>query len=81
MNKPLEKEFQYYIDNQDKIVEEYNGRYVAIKNGEVIGDFSNELEAIEETSKTHTLGTFLVQRCEPGTESYTQTFHSRVSFV
>jgi len=34
-----------------------------------------------ETSKKFELGTFLVQKVEPGTESYTQTFHSRVAFA
>ena len=48
--------------------------------GEALGAYDTELEAIEETTKEHKLGTFLVQECVPGAESYTQTFHSRVNF-
>lgn len=77
----LEKEFTYYLQNQDKLVEMYNGKYVVIKNDDVLGVFDTELEAIREISKKHKLGTFLVQKCEPGKASYTQTYHSRVAFV
>lgn len=78
MASPLEKEFNYYIAHQDELVKAHRGKYVVIKNQDVIGVYDTDLEAIQETSKTHELGTFLVQRCEPGTESYTQTYHSRV---
>ncbi len=80
MSKELEKEFKYYIDNQDKLVEKYEGKFVVIKDNKVIGVYDSELEAINQTTKKHKLGTFLVQKCEPGKESYTQTYHSRVAF-
>ena len=76
----LEKEFQYYIDNQEELVREYNGKFIVIKGQEIIGAYDSEMEAIEKTSKDHELCTFLVQKCEPGSESYTQTYHSRVAF-
>ncbi len=81
MTKPLEKEFNYYIENQKELVKKYNGKYIVIKNDKVIGVFNNELDAIEETSKTEELGTFLIQKCEPGVESYTQIYNSRVTFA
>lgn len=77
----LEKEFNFYLQNQDKLVEKYNGKYIVIKNNDIIGVFDSEFEAIKETSKRYELGTFLVQKCEPGKDSYTQTYHSRVAFV
>jgi hypothetical protein len=75
------EEFKYYLEHQSELVEKYNGKFVVVKDHEVIGVFDSELEAIRETSKNHELGTFLVQKCEPGAESYTQTYHSRVAFV
>lgn len=80
MPKPLEKEFEYYINHQDELVEKYRGKFIVIKDNEVLGAFDSDLEAIKETTKKHELGTFMVQKCEPGKESYTQTFHSRVAF-
>ena len=81
MFKLLEKEFKYYLDNQDKLVQKYNGKFVVIKNCKVIGVYDEELEAIEKTSEKEELGTFLVQKCEPGTAAYSQTYHSRVTFA
>ena len=83
MNKKyvsLEKEFDYYVKNQAELAKKYNGKYIVIKNQKVIGVFESEIEAVEKTSADHELGTFLVQKCEPGKESYTQTYHSRVVF-
>lgn len=77
----LEKEFEYYLKNQDDLVKKYNGKYIVIKDSQVIGDYDNELEAIRKTMEKYELGTFLVQKCEPGNESYSQTFHSRVVFT
>ncbi len=77
----LEREFKYYLEHQNELVKKYNGKFIVIKNGEVIGAFDSELEAVEKTAEQHELGTFLVQKCEPGSESYTQTYHSRVSFA
>jgi len=80
MTKKLEKEFKYYLDHQDELVKKYNGKFIVIKDCRVIGVFDTQLEAIEKTTEKHKLGTFLVQKCEPGSDSYTQTYHSRVSF-
>jgi hypothetical protein len=77
----LEREFKFYIDNQDALVKQYNGKFIVIKDCNVIGSYASEIQALTETSKTHELGTFLIQKCEPGSEAYTQTFHSRVSFA
>lgn len=81
MANPLENEFQYYLTHQDQLVAKYRGRVIVIKDATVIGDYDNEAQAVQETQKLHPLGTFLVQRCEPGSANYTQTFHSRVSFA
>jgi hypothetical protein len=77
----LEKEFTFYLQHQAELVNRYNGKFIVIKDGEVLGAYDNDLEAVKQTSKAHELGTFLVQKCEAGSESYTQTFHSRVSFA
>jgi len=47
----------------------------------VIGDYSSELEAINTTKVHYELGTFLVQKCAPGDESFSATYHSRFAFV
>jgi len=81
MVKALEKEFKYYLEHQDELVKEYDGKFVVIHGSKVVGAYESELEAIKEMSKKYKPGTFLVQKCEPGNSSYTQTYHSRVAFV
>lgn len=80
MSSPLEKEFQFYLDNQEEMVTKYDGKFIVIKGGEVLGAYDDELSAITETRKAHEIGTFLVQEVSKGKNAYTQTFHSRVVF-
>lgn len=76
----LEKEFKYYKDHQEELVKRYSGKFIVIKDEEVLEVYDTELEAYTETKKKHEVGTFLIQKCLPGKDSYTQTFHSRVAF-
>lgn len=80
MYESLAKEFEYYVSHQAELVKQHRGKFVVIKDEDVIGVYDDEITAVEEASKEHELGTFLVQKCEPGAESYKQTYHSRVSF-
>jgi len=80
MTTPLEKEFRFYIEHQDEMVEKYDGKIIVIKDGVVLGAYDDELAAVTETRKTHKLGTFLVQKVSTGSAGYSQTFHSRVVF-
>lgn len=80
MNVALKQEFDYYRAHQSDLLKLYNGKYVVIKNETVLGAYDDASTAIEETSKNHQKGTFLVQKCSPGDEAYTATFHSRVAF-
>ena len=81
MESRLEPEFEYYLAHQAEFVEKYNGKFVVIKNRALIGVYDDQTTAVFETKKTHELGTFLVQKVEPGDKAYTQTFHSRVAFT
>ena len=75
----LTKEFEFFKANQDSLVAEHDGKYIVIKDQKVVGAFNTELEAYNDAKQKFALGTFLIQHCIPGSESYTQTFHSRVS--
>ncbi len=80
MTSPLEQEFQFYLDNQDELVKEYDGKFIVIKDGKVLRAYDDELTAVTETEKSHELGTFLVQKVSEGESEYTQTFQSRAVF-
>ena len=81
MPSPLQQEFDYYLSNKPELVAKYNGKVVVIKDRKVIGVYDSEIQAVTETQRAHALGTFLVQRVEPGDAATTQTFNSRVAFA
>ena len=81
MKANLEKEFKYYLEHQAALVKKHGGKFIVIKDLAVIGVYDSELLAVQETAKSHSLGTFIVQKCEPGEESHSHVFHSRVAFA
>lgn len=81
MATSLRDEFEYYLAHQESFVAKYNGKFVALKDHEVIGVYDDELSAATDAGKKFKLGTFLVQKVEAGDSTYSQTFHSRVVFA
>ncbi|KAA6300592.1 MAG: hypothetical protein EZS26_003252 [Candidatus Ordinivivax streblomastigis] len=77
----LQEQFNWYIENQEELVKKYNGKVIVIKDKTVVGAYENEYEALVESEKQYQIGTFLIQKCSPGTEAYTQNFSSRVIFA
>lgn len=76
MPSVLKKEFDFYLANQDELVAKYDGKVIAIKDGVVLGAFDTDLAAVTEVTKSHALGTFLVQKVSAGKEAYTVTIVS-----
>jgi hypothetical protein len=72
--------FKWYLDNQDELVKKYNGKVLVIKDNQVVGSFNNEEDAYFDSTSKYELGTFIIQKCTPGEEAYTQKFRSRVAF-
>jgi hypothetical protein len=81
MSNPLQNDFKFYLDHQDEFVEKYNGKYIVIHNGVVVGDYDDDLTAVTEAQKSYEIGTFLVQKVSHGDTAYSQTFQSRVVFL
>ena len=76
----LNKQLEYFKSHQEELVKKYEGKFLVIKDQKVNGVYDTEIEAYTNAKKDFELGTFLIQQCLPGQESYTQTFHSRVVF-
>ena len=76
MNAVLNKEFRYYLDNQDEFVKMYNGKYLVIKDDAVVETFDTEDDAYFASIKKYEPGTFMIQKCSPGDKDYTQQFHN-----
>ena len=76
----LQKQLGYFKSHQDELVKKYEGKFLVIKDQEIQGVYDTEIDAYVDAKEKFELGTFLIQQCLPGQESYTQTFHSRVAF-
>ena len=76
----LESEFKYYTDNQEELVKKHEGKFLIIIGQEVVDAYDTELQAYTSAKNKYGPGKFLIQHCLPGRDSFTQTYHSRVSF-
>ena len=76
----LEKEFEYYVKNQNELLKKYNKHFVVIIGDNVVDSYPTLEQALEQTAKKYKLGTFLIQECTEGDRAYTQTFHTRAVF-
>ena len=77
----LEKELQFFKKNQADLLKKYEGKFLVIKDEKVAGTYESEVQAYTEAQKKLELGTFLIQQCLPGNDSFSQTYHSRAIFV
>jgi hypothetical protein len=76
----LEKEFKFYLDNQKKLLKNFDNKYIIIKEQAVVASFDTKQEAYDYATDKFELGTFLIQHCLQGDLAHTQTFHSQVIF-
>lgn len=64
-------DFSYFIENYQKLYEQYGHKYIVIQNQTVLGSYDTEIEAIKKTSEVYPLGTFIVQECNGDESGYT----------
>jgi hypothetical protein len=76
----LEKELQFFIDNQERLVKEHRGKTLVIRGEEVVGVYDSPLEAYLDSMKKYEPGTFMIQPCAEGTDAYTVTITSHELF-
>ncbi len=76
----LEKEFDYYLNNQKTLADKYQSKYIVIVGDQIEGAYESFETALYESKKTMQQGTFLIQHCINGSVAYTNTFHSNVFF-
>lgn len=66
-------ELEFFIANQDDLVQRYNGKVLVIKGQEILGVYETTLDAYLDAQKEHALGTFMIQPCAPGPDAYSVT--------
>lgn len=72
----FQEELAFFIAHQDDLVKKYRGQVLVIKGQQLIGVYKTPLEAYLQAQMQFPLGTFMLQRCEPGSDAYTVTLNS-----
>lgn len=76
------EDFKWFVKNHDKLYSLYPDKHIVIQDKEVVGSGESFEKALANAlSKGLQLGTFIIQECTKGEESYTQSFSSRVVFA
>lgn len=77
----FQNELEYFITHQDELVQQHRGKVLVLKGQQVVGVYDTTLIAYLEAQKTHPLGTFMLQPCEPGPDAYTVTISTHGLFA
>lgn len=73
-------DFNWFVENIDELYKEFGACYLSIQNKKVLGRYNSYAEAVNETSKSIPLGTFIVQKCGESKEAYTN-YISSMNFI
>lgn len=69
----FETELRYFIEHQQELVRQHEGKTLVLRGNSVEGVYDSPLEALLQTQKKWPLGSFMIQPCEPGPSAYTVT--------
>jgi hypothetical protein len=79
--KNMPSQLDLYIKNQDELVKKYNGKIIAVVDGECMGSYDSRADALGDMlDKKIEPGSFMIILCEPGDRQYMARFHGNVSF-
>lgn len=70
-DKERKDDFQWFLDNYNKIFADYGVCYVAIQNKNILGTYATFGIAINQTAQKEKMGNFIVQYCNGDESGYT----------
>jgi hypothetical protein len=73
-----EQDFDYFLQNMERLYQTHGYKFVAIKNQNILGFYDTFDEALENTIKTEEPGTFLIQECLENKEKLVNHFQGNV---
>ena len=73
---PLKKNLEWYIANQKELSSKYTGKILLVVEQELVGVFDSMGDAYTTALKSYAPGTFTLQPCSPGPDSYTLTLYN-----
>ncbi len=76
MKKPLEKEYDFFLEIQAKLAREHDGKFVAIKDKKVLGIYDDYRHAANAVYPEHEYGTVLMQTISKDPDANTIVIYS-----
>lgn len=66
-----ESQLNMYMRNQKNLLESHLGQLIAVKNGEFIGSYTDDVTAYRDMVKRGLKdGEYMIVKCTPGDEAY-----------
>lgn len=66
-------DFQFFINNYQKLYSKYGHKFLAIKNKEILGAYDSVPETIDSLSSAHEAGSYIIQECTGDESAYRTT--------
>lgn len=78
----LQREYNFYVQNKQKFLSEYHGKFIVIKDETIYGSYPSREIALKESIESLNLemGTFLIQHVVTDDSEIVQRYHSRIDF-
>lgn len=67
------EDFAWFVENYDSIFKRYGHKFIVIKNKVILGVYDDIITAIDKTSESYELGSFIVQECNGDPSAYTSS--------
>lgn len=76
MTAPLREEYEHFQSIREHLAKEHAGHYVAIKGTEILGFYSDYMEAARALYPKHKQGCVFIQEIKSGTDAHVGIIHT-----
>jgi hypothetical protein len=76
-----DQDFEYFVQNMEGFYQQHGHKFLAIKDKNILGVYDSFNMALDETLKTESVGTFIIQECFKTKEESINRFQSNVTLV
>lgn len=76
MTMLLKEEYEYYQSIREDLAKEHAGKFVAIKDTEILGFYGDYMEAARSLYPEHKQGSVFIQEIKSGTDAHVAIIHT-----
>lgn len=69
-------DFKYFLEHYNEFFQKYGHKFIVIRNQEILGAYEDTVSAVDATTQTYPIGTFIVQECNGEESGYTNYLSS-----